>query len=518
LWSAKPTREFDLEKFNSGDYESAVREQQRAETISSVLYPNDNIEVGRELRLKQQYFWCCASLHDIVRRFKKTNRPWSEFPEQVAIQLNDTHPTLAIVELQRILIDIENVAWDQAWKIVTATFGYTNHTVLPEALEKWPVPLLQGLLPRHMQIIYDINLFHLQSVEKRFPKVPKLLKLANVNLTFQDRDLLRRVSIIEESTPQSVRMAYLAIIGSKKVNGVAELHSDLIKATIFKDFVKLFGPDRFTNVTNGITPRRWLLVANPALASLIASKLGGFDYLKDLNKLKQLEKYATDKEFQKKWMDIKRACKVHLAHHIKESNGVTVNPDALFDIQVKRIHEYKRQNMNVFGVIHRYLRLKAMKPEDRKKQVPRVCIFGGKAAPGYYAAKTIIKLVNAVADVINNDPDIGDVLKVVFIADYNVSKAELIIPASDISQHISTAGTEASGTSNMKFTLNGGLILGTVDGANIEITREIGENNIFLFGHLSEDVEDLRHRHMYTGATMDPQLKKVTSNLVGGLG
>lgn len=307
-------------------------------------------------------------------------------------------------------------------------------------------------------------------------------------------------------------MAYLAIIGSKKVNGVAELHSDLIKATIFKDFVKLFGPDRFTNVTNGITPRRWLLVANPALASLIASKLGSFDYLKDLNKLTQLQRYATDKEFQKKWMDIKRACKVHLAHHIKESNGVTVNPDALFDIQVKRIHEYKRQNMNVFGVIHRYLRLKAMKPEDRKKQVPRVCIFGGKAAPGYYAAKTIIKLVNAVADVINNDPDIGDVLKVVFIADYNVSKAELIIPASDISQHISTAGTEASGTSNMKFTLNGGLILGTVDGANIEITREIGENNIFLFGHLSEDVEDLRHRHMYAGATMDPQLKKVISN------
>lgn len=304
-------------------------------------------------------------------------------------------------------------------------------------------------------------------------------------------------------------MAYLAIIGSKKVNGVAELHSDLIKATIFRDFVKIYGPDKFTNVTNGITPRRWLLVANPALAALIASKLGGFDFLKDLNKLKQLEKFATDKTFQKEWMAIKRACKVHLAQHIKESNGVSVNPDALFDIQVKRIHEYKRQNMNIFGVIYRYLRLKAMKPEERAKEVPRVCIFGGKAAPGYYAAKTIIKLVNAVADVVNNDADIGDVLKVVFIADYNVSKAELIIPASDISQHISTAGTEASGTSNMKFTLNGGLILGTVDGANIEITRECGENNIFLFGHLSEDVEDLRHRHMYAGAKMDPKLKKV---------
>lgn len=318
------------------------------------------------------------------------------------------------------------------------------------------------------------------------------------------------MSIIEESSPQSVRMAFLAIIGSKKVNGVAELHSDLIKATIFKDFVKVFGPDKFTNVTNGITPRRWLLAANPALAAFIAQKLGGFDYLKDLTKLKALEKFARDKEFQKKWMEIKKACKKHLSVHIKESNGISVNPDALFDIQVKRIHEYKRQNMNIFGVIHRYLRLKTMTPEERKKQVPRVCIFGGKAAPGYYAAKTIIKLINAVADVVNNDKDIGDVLKVVFIADYNVSKAELIVPASDISQHISTAGTEASGTSNMKFCLNAGLILGTVDGANIEITREVGENNIFLFGHLAEDVDDLRHRHMYSGAEMNPELKKVS--------
>lgn len=304
-------------------------------------------------------------------------------------------------------------------------------------------------------------------------------------------------------------MAYLAIIGSKKVNGVAELHSDLIKATIFSDFVKVFGPDRFTNVTNGITPRRWLLSANPRLAALIAKKLGGYDYLKDLTKLKALEQFATDKSFQKEWMDIKRDNKFHLALHIKEKNDVSVNPDALFDIQVKRIHEYKRQNMNIFGVIHRYLRLKAMTPEERKKEVPRVFIFGGKAAPGYYAAKTIIKLVNAVSDVINNDKDIGDVLKVVFVADYNVSKAEIIVPASDISQHISTAGTEASGTSNMKFTLNGGLILGTVDGANIEITREIGENNIFLFGHLAEQVDDLRHRHMYSGAQMNLELKKV---------
>ena len=306
-----------------------------------------------------------------------------------------------------------------------------------------------------------------------------------------------------------MRMAYLAIIGSKKVNGVAELHSDLIKATIFKDFVKIYGIDKFTNVTNGITPRRWLLAANPALATLIANKLGGYDYLLDLRKLKQLEAFATDKAFQKEWMAIKRACKVRLSQHIKESNGIIVNPDALFDIQVKRIHEYKRQNMNIFGVIHRYLQLKAMAPEERKNQVPRVCIFGGKAASGYYVAKRIIKLVNSVGEVVNNDKAIGDILKVVFIADYNVSKAEIIVPASDISQHISTAGTEASGTSNMKFTLNGGLILGTVDGANIEITREIGENNIFLFGHLSEDVDDLRHRHMYSEPQMNPELKKV---------
>ena len=305
-------------------------------------------------------------------------------------------------------------------------------------------------------------------------------------------------------------MAFLAIIGSKKVNGVAELHSDLIKATIFKDFVKVSGIDKFTNVTNGITPRRWLLGANPKLAALIAHKLGGYDYMTDLTKLKKLETWAKDKSFQKDWMEIKKDRKRHLAAHIKETNGVDVNPEALFDIQVKRIHEYKRQNMNIFGVIHRYLALKAMSPEERKTQVPRVYIFGGKAAPGYYAAKMIIKLVNAVSDVVNADKETNEILKVVFIADYNVSKAEMIIPASDISQHISTAGTEASGTSNMKFTLNGGLILGTVDGANIEITREIGENNIFLFGHLAEDVEDLRHRHMYSGSEMNPELKKVS--------
>ncbi|ETS82402.1 Glycogen phosphorylase [Pestalotiopsis fici W106-1] len=502
LWSSKASSgEFDFQKFNNGDYESSVADQQRAETISAVLYPNDNLERGKELRLKQQYFWVAASLHDIVRRFKKSKRAWKEFPDQVAIQLNDTHPTLAIVELQRILVDKENLEWDEAWEIVTSTFGYTNHTVLPEALEKWSVGLFQHLLPRHLQIIYDINLFFLQSVEKKFPK---------------DHDLLSRVSIIEESQVKMVRMAYLAIIGSHKVNGVAELHSDLIQTTIFRDFVTIFGADKFTNVTNGITPRRWLHQANPRLSELIASKTGGYDFLKDLTLLNQIEQYAGDKEFRKEWAEIKYANKVRLAKYIKSTLDVTVNPAALFDVQVKRIHEYKRQQLNIFGVIHRYLALKAMSPEERKKQLPRVSIFGGKAAPGYWMAKQIIHLINNVGAVVNNDPDIGDQLKVIFLEDYNVSKAEMIIPANDISEHISTAGTEASGTSNMKFVLNGGLIIGTCDGANIEITREVGQENIFLFGTLSEDVEDLRHQHNYSNHSIDSNLSKVFEAIQSG--
>jgi len=502
LWGSKAASgEFDFQKFNSGEYESSVADQQRAETISAVLYPNDNLERGKELRLKQQYFWCAASLYDIVRRFKKTKRAWNDFPNQVAIQLNDTHPTLAIPELQRILVDIEGLDWDDAWSIVSKTFGYTNHTVLPEALEKWSVQLMQHLLPRHLQIIYDINLHFLQFVERNFPK---------------DRELLGRISIIEESSPKMVRMAYLALIGSHKVNGVAELHSDLIKTTIFKDFVKIFGPDKFTNVTNGITPRRWLHQANPKLSALIASKLGGYDFLKDLTLLHKLENFVDDKEFRKAFRDIKYANKVRLAQHILEHNEVKVNPAALFDVQVKRIHEYKRQQLNIFGVIHRYLEIKKLSTEERKKLAPRVSIFGGKAAPGYWMAKTVIHLINQVGKVINNDKDVGDLLKVIFLEDYNVSKAEIICPASDISEHISTAGTEASGTSNMKFVLNGGLIIGTCDGANIEITREIGDQNIFLFGNLAEDVEELRHAHVYNDYQLDPQLAAVFDTISSG--
>ncbi|QLG71200.1 hypothetical protein HG535_0B02390 [Zygotorulaspora mrakii] len=517
LWKAKPTTEFDFAKFNSGDYKNSVDAQQRAESITACLYPNDNFNQGKELRLKQQYFWCAASLHDIIRRFKKTSRPWSELPDQVAIQLNDTHPTLAVVELQRVLVDLEKLDWHKAWSIVTATFSYANHTVMQEALEKWPIGLFGHLLPRHLEIIYDINWFFLQEVEKKFPK---------------DFDLLSRVSIIEECSPErQVRMAYLAIVGSHKVNGVAELHSELIKKTIFKDFVKVYGSQKFTNVTNGITPRRWLKQANPKLAELIGKALNDpkQNFLLDMPKLTELAKKADDPEFQKAWDLVKANNKLQLADLIKDTNnGVDIIDrehikDTLFDIQVKRIHEYKRQQMNIFGVIYRYLAMKKMLKEGStieevaKKYPRKASIFGGKSAPGYYMAKLIIKLINSVAEIVNDDAEIVDLLKVVFIPDYNVSKAEIIIPASDLSEHISTAGTEASGTSNMKFVMNGGLIIGTVDGANVEITREIGEDNIFLFGNLSEHVEELRYNHQYKKTELPPELAQVLKSIESGV-
>lgn len=491
LWASKPKRAFDLNSFNAGDYDQAVQEAEEAENITRVLYPNDNFEAGKELRLKQQYFWCAASLADIVRRFKKVNEPWSEFPNHAAIQLNDTHPTICIVECMRILCDEEDLAWEDAWEITRATFGYTNHTVLPEALEKWATPLMQHLLPRHMQIIYDINLFWLQKVEKAYPG---------------DIGKLERMSLIQEGFPQYVRMANLAIIGSHKVNGVAELHSGLVKE-MFQDFVE-FLPDHFTNVTNGITPRRWLLQCNPELSALISETLKdpSQKWLKDLQELKKLESHAKNPEFQKNFKQIKLNNKLRLANYIQETRGIEVLHTALFDIQVKRIHEYKRQFMNILGCIYRYLNLKTMTPEERQKAVPRVSIFAGKAAPGYFIAKLVIQLINSVANVVNNDTSIGDSFKVVFLPDYSVSLAEVIIPASDISQHISTAGTEASGTSNMKFALNGGLLLGTVDGATIEIAEEVGDDQVFFFGNLSVDVPNLRHSNFYRGFTIVPEL------------
>ncbi|KAG1472471.1 hypothetical protein G6F56_001517 [Rhizopus delemar] len=498
LWASKPLNTFDFESFNAGDYDRSVSEQNNAQNLTSVLYPNDNHLVGKELRLKQEYFFVCASLQDIIRRFKQSKQAWQEFPNKVAIQMNDTHPTLAVPELQRILVDLEGLSWDDAWQIVTRTFGFTNHTVLPEALECWSVPMMEKILPRHMQIIYDINLFFLQKVEQVY---------------LGDRELLKRISIIEESSPQQVRMAYLAVVGSHKVNGVAALHSDLIRRHLFQDFVKYFGPDKFINITNGITPRRWLYQANPLLRHLITQTLGSEDWVTRLDLLASLKKKADEQDFQGSWADVKLKNKKRLAEWIQSNLSITVNPEALFDIQVKRIHEYKRQLMNILSVIYRYNQLKSGSLEEA---VPRVVIFGGKAAPGYYIAKLVIKLIHSVAKVVNNDTSIHDLLKVVFIPDYNVSMAEIIVPASDLSQHISTAGTEASGTSNMKFVLNGGLILGTVDGANIEIRDEIGEENIFMFGTLADQVDDIRHQQKYHGLMLDEQLQSVIEAIQSG--
>ncbi|KAF9007192.1 glycogen phosphorylase [Cyathus striatus] len=485
LWESKPRRGFDLNSFNAGNYEGAVESSNSAAAITSVLYPNDHTTFGKELRLKQQYFWTAASLQDILRRFKNLNKPISEFPDYVAIQLNDTHPTLAIPELMRILIDDEELTWEQAWTIVTNTFFYTNHTVLPEALEKWPVPLVEHVLPRHMQIIYDINLCSI-AVEKKFPG---------------DKDRLARMSLIEEGFPKQVRMAHLACIGSRKVNGVAELHSDLVQTTILKDFVEFEGVSKFGNVTNGSTYCFWrkIMLCNPELSDLISKtlKLDKGVWLKDLTKLEGLLPFTEDKKFREEWAAIKLRNKERLAHHVQTTLGLEVPTNAMFDVQIKRLHEYKRQTLNILGVVHRYLELKKMTPEQRKKSNKRVVFFAGKAAPAYYIAKLTIRLIVNVARLINADPDTKDYLTLFFLPDYSVSLAEVLIPSSDISQHISTAGTEASGTSNMKFCLNGGLLLGTVDGANIEIAEEVGESNVFFFGHLTPAVEDLRYKHMY---------------------
>lgn len=507
LWESKPKRGFDLNSFNAGDYERAVESSNSAAAITSVLYPNDHTTFGKELRLKQQYFWTAASLADIMRRFKNLGRPITEFPQYVSIQLNDTHPTLAVPELMRLLVDDEDVPWNAAWNIVTETFFFTNHTVLPEALETWPVPLMQHLLPRHMQIIFDINLLFLQSVERKFPG---------------DRERLARMSLIEESVPQNVRMAYLACIGSRKVNGVAELHSELVQTTILKDFVEFYGVSKFGNVTNGITPRRWLDQCNPGLSNLITTTLNieKSVWLKDLTKLEGLLDYVEDEDFREDWAAVKQANKERLAHHMQVTLGLNVNTKAMFDVQIKRLHEYKRQTLNILGVIHRYLALKSMTPKERKTVTPRNVFFAGKAAPGYYIAKLTIRLIVNVARVVNSDPDTKDYLNVFFLPDYSVTLAEVLIPASDISQHISTAGTEASGTSNMKFCLNGGLLLGTVDGANIEIAEEVGPSNVFFFGHLTPAVEDLRYQHVYHPVPIEqksPALARVLNEISSGL-
>lgn len=499
LWSSKPSREFDLSSFNRGDYYKAIEDRQKSEHITSVLYPNDNTYMGKELRLKQQYFFVSATIRDIVRRFKKSRRPLTDMPEKVAIQLNDTHPSIGVAELMRILMDEEGLGWDDAWTTVTGIFAFTNHTVLPEALEKWPVDLMENLLPRHMQIIYEINWRFLQLVESHFGK---------------DNDLLRSMSLIEEGYPKRVRMAHLGIVGSHAVNGVAALHSEIIKESIFNNFYQLW-PHKFQNKTNGVTPRRWMGQANQKLTSVISKWLETDDWIKNMEGIQRLEAHANNPMLHKEIQESRLYNKQRLARYISKTTGISVDPNAMFDIHVKRIHEYKRQFLNILGVIARYNHLRSLSENERNQEVPRVVIFAGKAAPGYHQAKRVIKLINSVADVVNKDPTTNDLLKVVFIPNYNVSAAEVIIPAADLSQHISTAGTEASGTSNMKFSMNGCLLLGTLDGANVEIREEIGKDNIFIFGTRSEDVNSVREKLQSQDYTIDARLHKVIDMIRG---
>ena len=490
LWSAESLYGFNLTKFNQGDYISANLESAMSQNISRVLYPNDNNFEGKELRLKQQYFLVSSTLQDIIARTKELGGDLHDFDKNFVIQLNDTHPALAIPELMRLLIDVENFSWDEAWSITSKTFNYTNHTLMSEALEKWPVHLMEKLLPRHLEIIYEINFRFLRAVATRY---------------IGDNDRLTRMSLIQEGREKMVRMAYMCVVASGKVNGVAALHTELLKDGLFRDFAEFY-PGKFVNVTNGITPRRWLCKANPALASLISGKIGE-NWVRELDELKKIDAFATDKNFLKKLAAVKRENKVRLAEYIKEHNGVEVNPDSIFDVQVKRLHEYKRQLLNILHAIALYLEIKDNPNGDF---VPRTIIFGAKSAPGYYMAKLIIKLINAAAEVINNDPMVGDRLKVVFLANYRVSLAEKIIPAADVSEQISLAGTEASGTGNMKFALNGALTIGTMDGANIEIHDCVGKDNIFIFGMNVDEVTQLRNSGYDPGAfiAQNPYLRR----------
>ena len=472
LWSAKATEDFDLDFFNKGDYFAATSKKTESESISKVLYPNDNSPEGRELRLKQQYFFVSASIQDILRRFKREHVDLRELPDAAAIQLNDTHPSIGIPEFMRVLLDEEGIDWDQAWEITKAIFGYTNHTLLPEALEKWQTALFGRLFPRNLQIIQEINARFLREVANRYPG---------------DTERLNRMSIFEEGNDPHIRMAYVAIIGSHSVNGVSALHTELLKKYLMKDFYDLY-PEKFNNKTNGITQRRWLKKCNPELSDLITSRIGE-KWVKNLFELKKLEKFAKDKKFQNEWRAVKKSRKEIMTKLIAEEQRLAVDSNSMFDVQVKRFHEYKRQLLNALHVIALYRRIKA---NPDAPFVPRTVFFGGKAAPGYYMAKLIIKFINSIADVVNHDPQIKGKLMVVFLPNYRVSLAEKIMPASDLSEQISTAGKEASGTGNMKFALNGALTIGTLDGANIEMKEEFGEENIFIFGLKADEVAQLK--------------------------
>jgi starch phosphorylase len=500
LYSARSSQEFDMQIFNAGDYLRAVEQKMASETVSKILYPSDAIEAGLELRLVQEYFLVACAIRDIVRRYLRNHDGFAEFSSKVAIQLNDTHPALTVAELMRILIDENDLSWEQAWEITQATLGYTNHTLLPEALERWSVALFEYVLPRHLQIIYEINRRFLEQVAAAWPG---------------DNERLRRLSIIEDSADKQVRMAHLAIIGSHAVNGVAALHSELIKTSLVPDFYQLW-PEKFTNKTNGVTQRRWLLKANPLLAQLLTGSIGD-GWITDLEQLKTLETYAEDAGFQQEFMQIKRANKERLARVIQDTTRVRVDPDSLFDIQAKRIHEYKRQLLKVMHIMHEYL---CLIEDNTPPVVPRTYIFSGKAAPGYWSAKQIIKLISSVGRVVNNDPRIQGQIKVVFIPDYRVSLAEKIIPAADLSEQISTAGKEASGTGNMKFAMNGALTIGTLDGANIEIMEEVGQENMFIFGLTAAEVQEMRHRGSYLPRDhyqRSPALKRIMDAFVSSL-
>ena len=474
LWGARYAPEIDLARFNAGQYDAAVKAKNEAENISRVLYPDDSTEEGKELRIKQEYFFVSASLQDILHEHLAAGLPIAELPAHVAIQLNDTHPALAVPELMRLLIDAHGLEWQAAWDVCRGVFSYTNHTLLPEALETWPIRMLEKIVPRHLEIIYRINREFLDAVWERYPG---------------DNDRRRRMSIVDESghDGRRVRMAWLATVGSRKVNGVAELHSELVRSSIFRDFDEFF-PGRFVNVTNGVTPRRWMRAANHGLSALLDEHLGP-DWDNDLERLRELAPLADDEAFRARFREVKQANKQRLAKYIHRQTGITVNPDSLFDVQIKRIHEYKRQLLNLLHVITRYNRIRQQPERDWQ---PRTIIFAGKAAPAYTMAKRIIQLINNVAEVVNTDWTVGDRLKVVFLPNYSVSAAEFIIPAADLSEQISTAGMEASGTGNMKFAMNGALTIGTLDGANIEIRDAVGAENIFIFGLTADEVAQQR--------------------------
>lgn len=478
LWRAEAAEEFDFEIFSQGDFLRAVAERERAEAITKVLYPADYVEAGRELRLTQEYFLVACSIRDIIRRFRaRHGEEWSLFPDQVALQLNDTHPALAVAELMRFFLDETGLEWEEAWELTRSSCAYTNHTLLPEALETWSVDLMQRLLPRHVQIIYEINARFMARVTERFPG---------------DLERLGRMSVVDENGGKRFRMAHLAIVGSHRVNGVARLHTELLRRTLLRDYAEMW-PDKILPITNGVTPRRWLMSCNPALAEAIDRRIGN-GWLRDLERLRELEPFAEDPEFQEEFQAIKRENKLALAGTLADLCGVEVDPGSMFDVQIKRLHEYKRQLLNAMHIIALYRQIKA---DPAREVVPRTFVFGAKAAPAYHMAKLIIRLINGIAEVVNADRDVAGRLRVVFVPDYRVTLAERIIPAADLSEQISTAGKEASGTGNMKLALNGALTIGTLDGANVEIRDQVGEENIFIFGHTAEQIAAIRAMGQY---------------------